>query len=103
MDKYVSNIEKWLVVCYRINRVATKLNGGVSVMKFVYFNDTNRVVKIHPATFLHGCSGDETPISPREQRLFILPEGTYPWVKMWDYGEKIGLQILVSPVTDVKE
>lgn len=43
------------------------------------------------------------PIKPKEQRLFILPENTYPWVKMWDYGEEIGLHILVSPLKDSEE
>lgn len=69
-------------------------------MKFKYYNDTGRIVSIHPATFIHGCQGDETPIKPLEERLFILPEGTYPWVKMWDYGGERGLQILVSPIVD---
>jgi len=75
----------------------------MSLVKFVYFNDTGRIVGVHPATFMHGCSGDKTPIKPKEQRLFILPENTYPWVKMWDYGEKIGLQILVSPIKDLED
>lgn len=69
-------------------------------MKFKYFNDTGRIVSIHPATFIHGCKGDSNPIEPLEERLFILPENTYPWVKMWDHGEKGGLVILVSPSTD---
>ena len=69
-------------------------------MKFKYFNDTNRIVNIHPATFIHGCTGDSKPINPLEERTFTLPEGSYPWVKMWDYGEKIGLSILVSPLVD---
>ncbi|PGB61584.1 hypothetical protein [Bacillus toyonensis] len=69
-------------------------------MKFKYHNDTGRTVHIHPATFIHGCKGDETPIKSLEERLLILPEGTYPWVKMWDYGEERGLQILVSPTVD---
>lgn len=56
-------------------------------MKFKYYNDTGRTLYIHPATFIHGCKGDEAPIKPLEERLLILPEGTYPWVKMWDYGE----------------
>lgn len=71
-------------------------------MKFIYYNDTNRVVNIHPATFLHGSTGKKEPIQPLEERVFTLPEGTYPWVKMWDYGE-IGLSILVSPVVEVDE
>lgn len=65
-------------------------------MKFVYFNDTDRLVSIHPATQIHGCECDMNAIDPLEERVFLLPEGTYPWVKMWDYG-KSGLQILVSP------
>ncbi|WP_391558948.1 hypothetical protein [Robertmurraya sp.] len=69
-------------------------------MKFKFFNDTGRVVSIHPATLTHGCEVDQSPIQPLEERLFILPPDTYPWVKMWDYGEKIGLQILVSPTRD---
>jgi hypothetical protein len=47
-------------------------------MKFKYFNDTGREVRIHPATFIHGCSGSDEPIKPLEERLFLLPEGTYP-------------------------
>ena len=69
-------------------------------MKFIYFNDTGRMVTVHPATFVYGCKGEEKSIQPLEERVFILPEGTYPHVKMWDYGEEKGLQILVSPCTD---
>lgn len=65
-------------------------------MKFKFFNDTGRIVSIHPASFLHGCQAKNSPISPLEERIFILPAGTYPTVKMWDYGENRGLQILVS-------
>jgi hypothetical protein len=75
---------------------------GVGLMKFIYFNDTGRTVNIHPATFLHGCEGERTAIKPLEQRLFILPEGTFPWLKMWDYGER-GLSILVSPMSEEKK
>jgi hypothetical protein len=67
------------------------------MMKFKFFNDTGRIVRIHPATFAHGCQSEKSPINPLEERLFILPTGSYPTVKMWDYGENIGLQILVSP------
>ena len=65
-------------------------------MKFVYFNDTKRVVNIHPATFLKGCIGSKEPIQPLEERVFKLPEKTFPWVKMWDYNE-FGLTILIWP------
>jgi hypothetical protein len=70
-------------------------------MKFIYFNDTGRKVIIHPATFLHGCTGSSEPIKHLEQRLFELPAGTFPWVKMWDYGE-IGLSILISPIKETE-
>ncbi|MDQ0273873.1 hypothetical protein [Cytobacillus purgationiresistens] len=68
-------------------------------MNFIYFNDTGRMVSIHPATFSHGCTGSREPIQHLEERLFELPEGTFPWVKMWDYGEA-GLGILVSPMRE---
>ncbi|HIV75474.1 MAG TPA: hypothetical protein H9895_10370 [Candidatus Pseudogracilibacillus intestinigallinarum] len=67
-------------------------------MKFVYFNDTNRVVHIHPATIIHGCDVLNTSIQPLEERVFKLPNNTYPWVKMWD--NENGLTILVSPKKD---
>lgn len=69
-------------------------------MKFKFFNDTGREVNVHPATQMHGCQCDMSKIKPLETRTFILPDGTYPWVKMWDYGEKVGLSILVSPQID---
>jgi hypothetical protein len=68
-------------------------------MKFKYFNDTGRTINIHPATTVHGCIVDDSPIKHLEVRDFKLPEGTYPWIKMWDHGE-IGLEILVSPQID---
>ncbi|MCM3745360.1 hypothetical protein M3193_14630 [Sporosarcina luteola] len=66
-------------------------------MKFVYFNDTGREVGIHPATKEHGTECDMSRIKPSDVRTFYLPDGTYPWVKMWDYGKEHGLSILVSP------
>lgn len=66
--------------------------------KFVYFNDTERTVHIHPATVIHGCTveGDIQHIEHGELATFYLPENTYAWAKMWDYG-KMGLYLLVSP------
>lgn len=72
-------------------------------MKFIYFNDTGREVSIHSATKIHGTVCDMTPIQPLEERLFVLPEGTYPWMKMWDYGPEHGLSILVSPTKDTEK
>jgi len=66
-------------------------------LKFVYYNDTGRRVGIHPATEEHGTTCNMDTIEPLEERVFHLPENTYPWVKMWDYGQERGLSILVSP------
>jgi len=52
-------------------------------MKFKFFNDTGAVINIHPATFIHGCQGDDSPIPPLEIREFNLPKGTYPMLKLW--------------------
>jgi len=69
-------------------------------MKFKFYNDTGREVTIHPATENNGIKCDMSVIKPLEERSFFLPEKTYPWVKMWDYGEKKGLSILVSAQSD---
>ncbi|MFP7492993.1 hypothetical protein SFC66_04315 [Terribacillus saccharophilus] len=70
-------------------------------MKFKFFNDTGRIVTIHPATYEHGCFIDnKDAIMPLEERLFILPRNTYPYVKLWDYGSNNGLQLLVSPTKE---
>jgi hypothetical protein len=45
--------------------------GGFKIMKFVYYNDTGRNVSIHPATITHGCSVNDTPIKPLEEREYI--------------------------------
>jgi hypothetical protein len=51
-------------------------------MKFRYFNDTGRIVNIHPSTFIR-CNTSNAPIKPFEERVFELPEGTSSvWVKM---------------------
>lgn len=59
--------------------------------KFVYFNDTRKSVSIHTATKEHGVQCDMSDIKPLEERMFILPNNTSPWVKQWDSG-----MILVS-------
>ena len=82
-------------------KLTRQFNKGDNDIKFIYFNDTGRKVIIHPATFLHGCTGSSEPIKHLEQRLFELPAGTFPWVKMWDYGE-IGLSILISPIKETE-
>lgn len=65
-------------------------------MKFVYYNDTGRLISVHPATKSHGVKCNMSVIKPLEERSFHLPPNTYPWVKMWDYGLEHGLSILVS-------
>lgn len=69
-------------------------------MKFVFLNDTDRIVHVHPACFTHGCSGSKRPIQHLEERTFILPDGTYPSVKLWDYGDDKGLQILITACSE---
>lgn len=66
-------------------------------MGFTFYNDTGRQVSIHPATITHGCQCNSSPIEPFQERIFILPKGKIPWVKMWDYGPDTGLSILVFP------
>lgn len=70
-------------------------SGSNNNKKFVFINDTGREVCIHPETIISIYNVDKSPIKPLEKRIFILPEGTYPWVKMLDYGKEIGLSILV--------
>lgn len=60
--------------------------------KFVFFNDTNKDISIHFATKEHGTICDMSNIKPLEEREFILPEGSYAWVKQWRNGT-----LLVSP------
>lgn len=70
-------------------------------MKFVYYNDTGREVSIHLGTKdVYKVECDMSTIQPLQERVFYLPDNTYPWVKMWDYGEQRGLSILVIPQTD---
>lgn len=71
--------------------------------KYAFLNDTGRPVGIHPATIMHGCEVDMKPIAHMEIRTFILPEGTYAWTKLWDYGGENGLQLLVSPTFDTED
>lgn len=68
--------------------------------KFIYFNNTDKLVSIHPATLKHGCEVDLEAIKPGEHRLFLLPEGAYPWLRMFEYSTHF--EILVSPhnITD---
>lgn len=70
-------------------------------MILVFFNDTKRLVKIHPATNIHGCKVSKEPIRHMEERVFELPEGSFPWVKLWDNDQR-GLTILVSPMIENK-
>lgn len=69
-------------------------------MKLIFFNDTRRLARIHPATILHACAVNKSPIKHLEGRLFELPKGTVPWIKLWD-NDDLGLGILVSPVVEI--
>lgn len=68
----------------------------------IFFNDTTRLVRIHPATIRHGCIVKKEPIKHLEERIFELPEGSIPWVKMWD-DDQLGLTILVSPLIESEQ
>ena len=57
-------------------------------MKFKYFTVTKGGILIHPATYENSCKSDKEVIRPLEICTFHLPEGTYCWIKMWDYGDK---------------
>ena len=70
------------------------------MMKFLFNNDTGREISVHPATKEHGINCDMSVIKPLEERLFNLPDNSIPWVKLWDYGERGGLSILVSTLKD---
>lgn len=72
-------------------------------MKFKFYNDTGRRISIHPATQASGVEWEDGDIQPLEVRTFRLPPGTYPWVKMWDYGEERGLSLLVSAERDSED
>jgi len=70
-------------------------------MRFPFYNDTGRVVSIHIATKSHGTVCDMSDIQPLELRWFEIPDGTIPFIKMWDYSKYgRGLSILVSPSTE---
>lgn len=62
-------------------------------MKFKLYNDTGRLISIDPGTETSGIKCDMDKIKPLKLRTFLLPSGTYPWVKLWDYGEGRGLSI----------
>jgi hypothetical protein len=67
--------------------------------KFAFYNDTQKQVHIHPATFKYGCKCTSIlPIKHMEYRVFDLPQGTMPMLKVWDYGDR-GLGILVTSLS----
>lgn len=59
-------------------------------------NDTKREVHVHPGTEVYGVKCDMEIIHPLQERTFYLPPNTYARVKMWNYGERKGISILVS-------
>lgn len=69
-------------------------------MKLVYFNDTGKEINIHPGTFLHGIKTSKAPIKPLEERVFELPDGTYPWIKMWEYQGQLSIFVSGEKVNE---
>lgn len=82
-----------------VNRFSNYKKEEGRTVNLIFFNDTRRLVRIHPATINHGCKVINEPIKHLEERIFELPEGTHAWVKMWD-NDELGLTILVSPVIE---
>lgn len=68
-------------------------------MKTAIYNDSNRNMHIHSATEEYGVKGDMSTIKHLEERIFELPEGKYPWIKVWDHGGEDGLTVLIIPTT----
>ncbi|MCM3494706.1 hypothetical protein M4D52_14805 [Paenibacillus lactis] len=60
-------------------------------MKVVYFNDTGKEINIHPGTLSHGTKTSTEPIKPFEERVFELPEGTYPWIMMCEHNDQLSI------------
>lgn len=56
-------------------------------MKFEFFNDTGKEMRIHPATKIHGIEYEgKDSILPLTIKVFRLPENTTPLVKLWERG-----------------
>jgi len=60
-------------------------------VKIVYFNDTGKEINIHPGTLSHGTQTSTEPIKPLEERVFELPEGTYPWIMMCEHDGQLSI------------
>lgn len=65
-------------------------------MKIRYMNDTNRSMHIHPATEMHGVVCDMSSIAPHEMRYFDIPDGSSPFLKLWDYTDHLVLLVSFS-------
>jgi hypothetical protein len=63
--------------------------------KIVFFNDTGKTVRIHPATLGSGVTVDLSPIPHLRLATFTLPENTMAWIKLW--GDNT---ILVQPFSE---
>lgn len=72
-------------------------------MKFEFYNDTKRTIGLHPATESHGTKCNMDSIKHMEIRVFEVPEGTHPWVKLWDHGDEHGLIMLVSSTANTEQ
>jgi hypothetical protein len=59
-------------------------------MKLLYFNDTGRLVRVHPATLLQGCLVNKEPIRPLEERENLYYQMTHTLglrcgtIRSWD-------------------
>lgn len=59
-----------------------------------YYNDTEKDITIHPASYKYDELNYRKVLKAGEMREFFLPIGTTPWLKIWeDYGE---ITLLIS-------
>ena len=64
-------------------------------MKFEFFNDTGKSISIHPGSVPH--NGEAREIAHLQMVTFEVPDGSTPFVKMWDYSAHgRGLSLLVQ-------
>ncbi|MFD2215318.1 hypothetical protein [Metabacillus endolithicus] len=70
-------------------------------MKFKFFNDTGRIVTIHPATYEHGCYVDNRDAIMPLQRTLIYSAKPVPISSSnYGYGARNGLHLLISPIEE---
>ncbi len=65
-----------------------------------FFNDTGKVVNLHPAS-IADINGNTNNVKPLEERIFDNPDGYYVFTKLWDHYGSLTLLVQLQKV--VKE